>query len=91
MGKVAGLDDYEIEAWITRLGSMPVERVLHKDMGESYQRCEAHVLELENKKYALVSEVGCSCYDSRSADIDLFENMSKAEDAFNRWIKEHTY
>jgi hypothetical protein len=84
-----GIDDYEIKAWIKTLGSMPVERVAHEDLSESYEMTEAHVFKLENGQYALVTEDGCSCYSADEAEIELFPTQEKAVDKFNIWLKKN--
>lgn len=85
-----GLDNYQIDAWINTLGSAPVEVIKSADYGESYTMNCAHVLKLENKKYALVTESGCSCYSSEDADIDLFPNKKLALESFTKWEKEQS-
>ena len=83
------LDPWEIEAWIIRLGSMPKERVAHKDLSEPYEVREAHVFLLENGQYAVVEE-GCSCYEPASAEIEVFPSLAAASVKFNAWIRDKT-
>lgn len=85
------IDKWELEAWIHRFGSMPVERIAHEDISGDYQMTAAHVYRLENGQFALVTESGCSCYDSSDADIDLFPTQDAAMDAFSKWIKARRY
>lgn len=87
--KVEGLDDYELDAWRARLGSKVVARVAHEDRGGSYDMNQAHVLQLENGTFALVTEEGCSCYDVNEANIDLHPNLQAAMTAFKKWSKEN--
>jgi hypothetical protein len=82
-----GIEDYELETWITQLGSVPVERTHHENLSPSYEMCMAHVFKLENGQYALVTEHGCSCYTPDSANIDLFPTLKAAEKNFNEWVK----
>lgn len=84
-----GLDDYEIEYWIERLGSPPVERVRHADHGESYEMSQAHLVRLENGKYAVIIEEGCSCYSSEDAQIEVFPTLERAEENFKEWEKQY--
>lgn len=84
-----GLDSYEIEAWITSLGSVPVERVKHADHSEGYDMSEGHILRLENGKYAVVIEEGCSCYSSSDAQIELFPTLERAEESFKEWENQY--
>lgn len=89
MTQIEGLDPWQIEAWIMRLGSFPVARVEHANQNENYSRREAHVLKLENGQYALVSEIGCSCYSSNNAEIELFPNKRAVMIKFAQWKKDH--
>lgn len=83
-----GIDSWEWKAWKVRLGSMPIERVLHDDQSQDYEIVEAHVYKLKNGKYALITEEGCSCYSSDDASIDLFPTLEAAKEAFNKWQRE---
>ena len=80
---------YEIAYWLPRLGSEPVRTVASENCSEDYQMNKAHVFELANGQYALVSEQGCSCYESEDASIDLYPDQSHALAAFMRWVKEN--
>lgn len=88
--EVEGLGDYELEAWEPTFGSSVVERVAHEDLGQAYEVCAAHVLKLANNRYALVTELGCSCYEPREATIDLHPNKRSAMAAFEKWRKENS-
>ena len=81
-----GIDDYEIRAWITTLGSVPVERLFHADYSECYETDEAHVFKLENGKYAFVEESGCSCYGPENASIDVLGDLDSAKKKFDEWV-----
>ena len=83
-----GLDPWEIKAWSTRLGSYPIKVVAHEDRSEMYETNEATVVELENGKYALITEQGCSCYESEDAEIELFPSRIQALESFDKWVKE---
>lgn len=85
--KCEGLSDYEVKAWIVQLGSFPTERIDHADYSQSYEMDMAHLLKLENGKFALVVEFGCSCYSSEDADIELFPNEKDARVSFDKWVK----
>lgn len=87
--KCEGLDPWQVSAWIHKLGSFPVERVAHVDHGAGYTKRACHILKLENKRYALVSECGCSCYESADAEIDLHPDKKSAMRAFEQWKKDH--
>jgi len=87
--EIEGFSSYQIEAWIMRLGSFPKEVIKSVDISECYEMTAAHVFKLENKKYALVTESGCSCYSASDANIDLFPTKDKALTAFAAWEKQH--
>lgn len=57
--KCEGLDESEIEYWLERLGSFPLEQVDVADHSVSYEMNKAHILRLESGQYALVTEIGC--------------------------------
>ena len=84
-----GIDSWDLSAWIEQLGSVPVERVRHADHSESYEMSVAHIFRLENGKYAVVIEEGCSCYSSSDAQIELFPTLKRAEESFNEWEKQY--
>ena len=85
-----GISEWDLKAWIGTLGSVPVERLAHEDLSESYEMTVAHVFKLENKKYALITEEGCSCYESSQAEIELFPTKAAALEAFEKWKKAKT-
>lgn len=87
--KLEGIDEYEIDAWIDRLGSMPIETVAHSNKSEAYEMNRAHVLKLADNRYALVTESGCSCYSSSDACVDLFPDKESAMIQFRKWQKEN--
>ena len=87
--KGLGVDAYEIQAWIVRLGSYPKERVKHVDFSEAYEMNVAHLFRLESGQYALVTEQGCSCYEPDGADVDLYPTRILGEAAFDKWCSEH--
>lgn len=91
MDETLGIDDYELEAWIGALGSMPVKRVAHADLSRSYEMTRAHVFILENGRAVLVTESGCSCYEPRDADMEFFPTQVAALKALERWKKENPY
>jgi len=78
---------YLIDQWIQRFGSQPVKLWKHKDLGETYIKCEAHIFELENNEYALVVEEGCSCYSAVEADITLYGDYDDALEKFKEWVR----
>lgn len=83
-------DDWVIEAWIMRLGSFPTERIVHSDFNGGYEKREAHILRLENGKYATIIESGCSCYSPSFAEIQIHPNRRSAKDLFDKWVKENS-
>ena len=69
---------------------MPKKIIKTKDVSQSYEMTRATVFLLENGKYALITEQGCSCYSSSEANIDLFSTEGRAVKRFDKWIKEVT-
>lgn len=84
-----GISEWELKAWIERLGSVPKERIAHEDYAGSYETLCASVFLLENGQYALVTESGCSCYSAEDADIDLYPTKEMAMEQFQAWDKNH--
>ncbi len=74
---------YDFDAWIKTFMSAPTELVLSYDYSESYEMDRGHIFKLENGKYAVVMECGCSCYDPGNAEINIFENLTDATIKFN--------
>jgi hypothetical protein len=87
--KVVGLDEYQIEAWLSRLEVRPLEVVDQEDKSEGYDIDRILVLRLKNRRYATVVESGCSCYDSSDAQIELHPDKRSAMRALDAWKKEH--
>jgi len=83
-----GLNSWDVQYWLPTLGSNPVERVAHFNNSYDYEMSEAHVLKLENGKYATVIEEGCSCYSSADAQIELHPTKKAAMKRFEQWKKE---
>lgn len=81
------LDEWEIKEWISRLGSMPIEIIENCDRSAAWEVTRFKVLKLENGKYATVEENGCSCYDARDADIEIFSSKKEAVAQFEKWEK----
>lgn len=84
-----GISSHELGAWIDALGSAPKERVAHADESRSYEMDVIHVFELENGKFAVVTESGCSCYCPEDADIELFPDREEAMSSFDTWVTQH--
>lgn len=84
-----GLSDWELRDWIDRLGSNPIRLVTQDDRSQSYEMNRASIFELENGQFAGIFEFGCSCYDSKDAQIDLFPSEQAALGALDSWFKEH--
>ncbi len=76
---------YEFESWNDTFGSPAKALIESDDRSEPYEMDRRHLFELENGQYAVVREYGCSCYDSRDADIELYPTLKRAEDAYKRF------
>ena len=87
---IAGYSDYEIEAWLSRLGSPPVECLKVADLSASYEMTKCGILRLLNGQFATVVEEGCSCYSSSDADIELHPTYEAAWVSFQKWYKSRT-
>ena len=85
------IDDYKLEYWIGTLGSIPLKEVARADYSQSYETDSMMVYELENGKYATVLEVGCSCYNSSDAQIDIFPSKKAAMKSFEEYKKDRKY
>ena len=59
------------DCWDSAAGGKPVSEVGHADFSESYEMDQMHVFQLDNGKYAVVYESGCSCYESSSAEVEI--------------------
>lgn len=80
--------NYEINDWIKKLKSMPIEEIAHADYSEPYEINVFHVFELKDGKFATVYECGCSCYTNEDAQIEIFPTKDKAMDKFNEYETE---
>ena len=85
--ELLGIDKWEIEAWITRLGSMPIKVIDRCDSSEYYSTTKFTILKLEDGNYATVEENGCSCYTAEDAEIEVFPTKEKAVAQFEKWIR----
>lgn len=57
-----------------------------EDYGAAYEVNSQHVLLLEDGRCALVTEVGCSCYDSSQADVEV-HSRDTALDMHRAWVR----
>lgn len=73
---------YEFEYWLESFQSPPIELVKSVDRSESYEMDRTHIFKLEDGRYAVVNESGCSCYDPSVASIEILPTLEKAERAF---------
>jgi hypothetical protein len=76
------MSEYANKVWEQQLGSKIVDTVRSEDWSYSYEMDAAHIFKLENSKYALITERGCSCYDYSDADIMVYETLEAAEANF---------
>ncbi len=87
--EIEGITAYEIKAWFSVLRSQPKKVLISEDFSQSYEMTAARVLELENGRFALVTESGCSCYNYEDAEVEIFPTRETALEAFNKWVKEN--
>lgn len=71
---------YQFENWRQRLGFDPVELIATVDVSEPWEMDSLHLFKLRSKRYAVVSERGCSCYESSMADIDILPTMKAVKE-----------
>lgn len=82
------IDDYEWGHWAKELGSIPIELIDQDDFGECYETDFMRIYLLENGKYASVSGIGCSCWCTEDAGIDLFPDRASALEALRKYRQE---
>lgn len=73
----------ENEYWAVRAGSQIVAVIADETGDEDWSTNRKHLYGLENGKFAVVRESGCSCYTLADADIDVYESQEQAEAAYN--------
>lgn len=76
---------YEPECWFDKLGSHLKKRIRYSDFADSCEVFSASVYELENGKYAFITESGCSCYQSEDAEIVSNLNLAEAVSKYAEW------
>lgn len=78
-------EDYEIETWLPTLGAVPSKLLASCDRSDDALDRGAAV-QLENGKYALITESGCSCYESGDANIELFPTEDSVMAQYKIWL-----
>lgn len=74
---------YQNEYWVTITGSNIVD-VIEEEEGETnYSTNEKHLYKLEDGRYAVVQESGCSCYGLADAVIETYDTLVQARKAYN--------
>lgn len=92
MSKLTGVDlenrfSYEFEFWKNTIGFDPVELIVSVDKAGAYEKKELHVFKLK-RGYAIVTEDGCSCYESNDASIDILGSMKAVKESLSNLAKE---
>lgn len=65
----------------------PIKEIYHFDASKSYEMNVHHIFLLENKKYMVVIEVGCSCYDpDEDAQIFICETENEARSRLSQMV-----
>lgn len=82
---------YEFDAWMSILESVPKFILYSIDKSESYEMDRRHLFKLENGRYAVVKESGCSCYSPSGAVINLFEELEQAKLCFQGSPTDYDY
>ncbi len=78
---------YAVECWEEMHGFKITEQLAYTDRSECYEVDAGHVFALDNGKFAVVIERGCSCYSSSDADVSLCDTKEEAMKEYNRWAK----
>ena len=86
-GTISEWSDYDLGEWILSFGSFPVEVTDSKDFSASYEMERAHIFKLQNRRYAYVEEVGCSCYEPYGAKIESGLSLREAEARMKQFIE----
>jgi len=77
--KIPARFSYQNEYWAAIAGANIVEVIAEEDHSECYEVDEKHLYKLENGRYAVVRESGCSCYSLADADVTTFDTLAAAQ------------
>lgn len=83
------MGDYLLDTWASSLPSKAIEVLYTEDHGAAYEVNSQHVLLLEDGRCAVVTECGCSCYDSSQADIEI-HSQDYAKQLHREWVRRQT-
>ena len=76
--------EYEMNSWREQLGAEIAESLGQQDDSQPYEMDVKHLFKLDNGNFAVVQECGCSCYEARDADINVFTSEQAARDEYKR-------
>ena len=82
-------DQWEKDIWSKQLGSKITEELESRDWSACYEMDAAHLFKTEDGRFVVVTESGCSCYDSSDADLREYPTESEARTKFNEYVKEN--
>jgi len=74
----------EVACWKEEMGALPKALLLSEDNPESYEMDRKHLFELEDGKFAVVEESGCSCYESSDAIINTYPSFTVAKEEYDK-------
>lgn len=79
---------YEFEYWVPRLGGVPTHLFASHDRSKYYEMDRAHVFKIRPGRYALVREIGCSCYLPKDADIFIYGDERSVMADYMKWLED---
>jgi hypothetical protein len=81
--EIAERFSYQNEYWAAAAGANIVEVIEEENTSADYEVQERHLFKLENGRFAVVEESGCSCYSLMDANIETFDTKEEAQAAYN--------
>lgn len=79
------------DGWSDRVnGAKPIAEVGHADASQPYEMDMLHVFRLDTGEYVIVTECGCSCYESSNADLEMQPSFAVAMDKYMSYKKENS-
>jgi hypothetical protein len=76
---------YEFDSWKDRLGGIPERLLASHDRSEDHMD-RAHVFKIRSGRFALIVELGCSCYVVNEADIYIYGDEGSAMADYFKWF-----
>lgn len=83
MNEVPSRFSSENEYWSAIAGANITEVIAEEDTSADYEVTARHLYKLENGRFAVVEESGCSCYSMSDAHIETFDTEKAAQAAYD--------